>query len=116
MFGLTLIGKSLRATAVNRTGAKLVGISPVFAGRISFSLAAFVGAVSGILICPITTIYYDTGFLIALKGFVASIVGGLASYPLPVGAALVVGFVQSISAFAAIPDRKGGREGKSVAV
>src|SRR3546814_20442852 len=38
MFGLTLIGKSLRATAVNMTGAKLVGISPVFAGRISFSL------------------------------------------------------------------------------
>lgn len=101
MFGLTLIGKSLRATAVNRTGAKLVGISPVLAGRISFALAAFVGAVSGILICPITTIYYDTGFLIALKGFVASIVGGLASYPLTVVAAIVVGIVESMSAFAA---------------
>ena len=37
---------------------------------------------SGVLIAPITTIYYDTGFLIGLKGFVAAIIGGLASYPL----------------------------------
>ena len=30
---------------------------------------------------PITTVYYDTGFLIGLKGFVGAIIGGLASYP-----------------------------------
>ncbi len=34
------------------------------------------------LIAPITTIYYDTGFLIGLKGFVGAIIGGLVSYPL----------------------------------
>jgi len=30
---------------------------------------------------PITTLYYDTGFLIGLKGFIAAIIGGLVSYP-----------------------------------
>jgi hypothetical protein len=30
----------------------------------------------------LTTIYYDSGFLIGLKGFVGAIIGGLVSYPL----------------------------------
>ena len=54
------------------------------------SLAALIGAVSGLLIAPVTTIYYDTGFLIGLKGFVAAIVGGLSSYPLALAGALAV--------------------------
>ena len=52
-------------------------------------LAAFIGALSGLLIGPITTIYYDTGFLIGLKGFVAAIIGGLVSYPVAAVGALV---------------------------
>ncbi len=75
-------GKALRATAINRLGARLMGIPAEFAGKLSFFLCALIGAVSGILIAPITTIYYDTGFLIGLKGFVAAIIGGLASYPI----------------------------------
>ena len=34
-----------------------------------------------------TTVFYDSGFLIGLKGFVAAIVGGLVSYPLAAAAA-----------------------------
>jgi branched-chain amino acid transport system permease protein len=62
-------------------------------------MAASIGAVSGILIVPITTLYYDTGFLIGLKGFVAAIIGGLISYPLTAIAALVVGIVEAFSSF-----------------
>ena len=40
------------------------------------------------LIAPVTTVFYDSGFLIGLKGFVAAIVGGLVSYPLAAGAAV----------------------------
>ena len=69
LFGRTTYGKALRATAINRVGARLVGISYEFSGRLSFALAALIGAVSGILVSPITTIYYDTGFMISLKGF-----------------------------------------------
>jgi branched-chain amino acid transport system ATP-binding protein len=98
-FGGTLLGKALRATAVNRLGAQLVGISPAFAGRIAFTLAAFVGALSGILIASITTIYYDTGFLIGLKGFVGAIVAGLASYPIAAAAAIFVGVVEAFASF-----------------
>ena len=98
-FNLTLYGKALRATAVNRLGARLVGIRTALSGQIAFLLAAIIGATSGILIVPITTLYYDTGFLIGIKGFVAAIIGGLVSYPLTALAALLVGGVEAFSSF-----------------
>ena len=98
-FKYTLFGKALRATAANRTGARLVGISPNFAGSLSVTLAAAIGALSGLLIGPITTVYYDSGFLIGLKGFVGAIVGGLASYPIAAGGAIFVGLVEAFSSF-----------------
>jgi branched-chain amino acid transport system permease protein len=98
-FGHTVYGKALRATAVNRIGARLVGIRTVVSGQIAFLLAASIGAVSGILIVPMTTVYYDSGFLIGLKDFIAAIVGGLASYPLTAAAAVVVGVIEAFSSF-----------------
>ncbi len=98
-FARTIYGKALRATAVNQSGAKLMGISPVVAGKLTFLLAALLGTFSGLLIGPITTIYYDTGFLIGLKGFVAAIIGGLASYPLAAAGAVLVGLLESFSSF-----------------
>ena len=97
--GLSVYGKALRATAVNRLGARLVGIRTTLSGQIAFLLASVIGALSGILIVPITTLYYDTGFLIGLKGFIAAIIGGLVSYPLTAVAALVVGIVEAFSSF-----------------
>ena len=98
-FERTIYGKALRATAMNRTGARLMGIPPVLAGKLCFTLAAAIGAFSGILIAPITTIYYDSGFLIGLKGFVGAIIGGLASYPVAALGAILVGLLESYSSF-----------------
>ena len=98
-FGYTLYGKALRATAVNRLGARLAGIRTSLSGQIAFLLASVIGAISGILIVPITTLYYDTGFLIGLKGFIAAIIGGLVSYPLTAAAAILVGCVEAFSSF-----------------
>jgi branched-chain amino acid transport system permease protein len=98
-FGYTLYGRALRATAVNRRGARLVGISTKMSGSLTFTLAAFIGALSGMLIAPVTTIYYDTGFLIGLKGFVAAIIGGMASYPVAAVGALLVGLLEAFSSF-----------------
>ena len=95
----SIYGKALRATAMNRVGARLVGIPTVLTGHLSFLLAAFIGAISGILISPITTLYYDTGFLIALKGFVGAILGGMASYPLAAVGSIAVGLLESFSSF-----------------
>ncbi len=98
-FERTVYGKALRATAMNRTGARLMGIPPALAGKLCFTLAAAIGVFSGVLIAPITTIYYDSGFLIGLKGFVGAIIGGLASYPVAALGALLVGLLESYSSF-----------------
>ncbi|MFO1216992.1 MAG: branched-chain amino acid ABC transporter permease [Burkholderiaceae bacterium] len=98
-FERSLMGKALRATAVNRLGARLMGISSASAGRLSFTMAAFIGALSGLLIGPTTTVFYDSGFLIGLKGFVAAVFAGLASYPLALVGALGVGLLESFSSF-----------------
>lgn len=98
-FERTIVGKALRATAMNRVGARLMGIPTELSGDLSFALAALIGAISGLLIAPMTTVYYDTGFLIGLKGFVAAIIGGLTSYPLALAGALLVGLLESFSSF-----------------
>src|SRR3546814_18693270 len=61
--------------------------------------SAAIGALSGMLIAPVTTVYYDTGFLIGLKGFVAAIFGGLISYPVAAGGALFEGILEAFSSF-----------------
>lgn len=98
-FERSLAGKALRATAVNRLGARLMGISSAGAGRLSFTMAAFIGALSGLLIGPTTTVFYDSGFLIGLKGFVAAVFAGLSSYPLALVGALGVGLLESFGSF-----------------
>ena len=98
-FERTLQGKALRATAVNRLGARLQGISSDSAGTLTFTVAAFIGALSGLLIGPTTTVFYDSGFLIGLKGFVAAVFAGLSSYPQALLGALAVGLLESFGSF-----------------
>jgi branched-chain amino acid transport system permease protein len=98
-FERTFTGKALRATAVNRAGARLMGISSSAAGRLAMTMAALIGALSGLLIGPTTTIFYDSGFLIGLKGFVAAVFAGLSSYPLALVGALGVGLLESFGSY-----------------
>ena len=100
-FRRSLAGKALRAAAVCRRGAQLVGIPAERAGRTAFSLAALVAALCGVLIAPLATVFYDSGFLFGLKGFVGAIFGGLVSYPAAAAGALLVGLLESYASFEA---------------
>lgn len=98
-FGFTLTGKALRATAVNRTGARLMGIRPARSGTIAYLVGSLMAGVSGILVAPVNTIFYDSGFLLGLKAFVGAIIGGLASYPGTAVGAVFVGVLESFASF-----------------
>ncbi len=98
-FERTLNGKALRATAVNRVGARLVGIRLSSTAAVAFLLASALAGISGILIGPIATLYYDSGFLIGLKAFVGAIIGGLVSYPATIVGAILVGLLESYASF-----------------
>lgn len=98
-FERTMAGKALRATAVNRVGARLVGISPTAAGSLTFLLAALIAGLGGLLIGPTVALGYDSGFLIGLKGFIGAIIGGLVSFPLAAAGAVLVGLIESFASF-----------------
>ena len=98
-FEFTLRGKALRATAINRTGARLVGIRPASTGTMAYLLASLLAGISGVLIAPVTTIFYDSGFLIGLKAFVGAIIGAMVSYPVTALGAVLVGLLESFSSF-----------------
>jgi len=99
VFERTIAGKALRATAVNRIGARLVGIRPARTALLAYGCASLLGGLIGVLIAPVTTMYYDSGFIIGLKAFVAAIIGGLVSYPGTAAGALAVGLVESFASF-----------------
>jgi branched-chain amino acid transport system permease protein len=98
-FEYTLLGKALRATAINRVGARIVGIRTPLAGKLAFTLTAFIGAISGVLAVGSTTIYYDSGLLIGLKAVLGAICGAMLSYPIAIVGALGVGILETFGAF-----------------
>jgi branched-chain amino acid transport system permease protein len=99
VFEHTVTGKAMRATAVNRVGARLVGIRPARTALLAYGFASLLGGLIGVLIAPVTTMYYDSGFIIGLKAFVAAIIGGLVSYPLTALGGIAVGLVESFASF-----------------
>ena len=98
-FNATMHGKALRAAASDPLGARLVGIDANATGALAFGLASFIAAFAGVLIGAVTPLSYDAGFDIGLKGFVAAIMGGLASYPLAAAGALLIGVLESLGSF-----------------
>lgn len=97
-FERTITGKALRACAVNRRAAQLVGISPSRMSLLAFLLAAVLGAIAGVVLAPATTPIYDMGLRPGLKGFVAAIMGGLVSSPGAVVGGILLGVLENLGA------------------
>lgn len=97
-FGRTRFGKAMLATAHNRLAAQLVGVDVRKVMMSSFALSAAIGAVGGVALAPITTVSYDTGIMLGLKGFVAATLGGLGSGVGAVFGGLFLGLVEALTA------------------
>ena len=83
---------------LRRVLKKVFGLEEFRAGQEEVVQSALAG-ISGILIGPVATLYYDSGFLIGLKAFVGAIIGGLVSYPATAVGAILVGLLESYAAF-----------------
>ncbi len=97
-FERTILGKAVRACAVNSKAAQLMGISPSRMSLLSFSLAAALGAIGGIVLAPATRPIYDMGLRLGLKGFVAAIMGGMVSSTGAVIGGLLLGVLENVGA------------------
>ena len=97
-FGFTVTGKAMRACAVNRTAASLVGINVKTMVLLSFALSAGIGAAAGIIITPIALMDYDRGTMLAVKGFSVAVLGGLGSNVGAILAGFIIGIMESLGA------------------
>lgn len=97
-FDRTILGKALRACAVNPNASSLVGINVKYMILISFALSAAIGAIGGIVITPISLMEYDRGAMLAIKGFAACVLGGMGSFPGAVIGGLIIGLIESLGA------------------
>lgn len=97
-FQFTISGKALRACAVNRRAASLVGIDVRRMVMFSFFLSSAIGALAGVSIAPLTMTSYDVGIMLGLKGFCAAIIGGMSSGLGTVLGGLLLGILESLGA------------------
>lgn len=97
-FTATIFGKAMRACSENLVGAQSVGISPTRMRTIAFAMSAGLGAAAGILIVPLTSMSWDGGTTLGIKGFIAAVFGGMGSYVGAVLGGLLLGLLESMSA------------------
>lgn len=97
-FHRTLLGKAMRAAADNAYGAALIGISVRRLVALAFALSGALGALAGILITPITSMSYEGGLMLGLKGFAGAILGGYGSTLGAVVGGLLLGILESLGA------------------
>ena len=95
----TKTGKALRAVALNRTGAHLVGIPVRSAHAAVMSISAGLAALAGIVISPIKVVTPDMGLEPLLMAFTIVILGGIGSLRGSLVAALIVGYAGALVSF-----------------
>ncbi len=93
----TRTGKLLRATAQDREAARLLGISVAAIGSVSWALASGLGALAGVLVAPIFFVNLNMGFIIGLKAFIATIIGGWGSVPGAFAGGMIVGLTEVLA-------------------
>jgi len=93
----TMVGKALKACAINPRAAGLVGINAKTMALIAFVLAAAIGGIGGSVMAPLTITSYGVGVMLGLKGFVAASFGGFKSPIAAVIGGIGLGIIEALA-------------------
>ena len=88
----THFGRAVRAIAVSREVAELMGVNTERIMAVTFAVAAAAGTLAGLFIAPVTFVSASLGWVFTLKGFTAAVLGGIGR----IRGALVGGFLLGI--------------------
>jgi branched-chain amino acid transport system permease protein len=97
-FRYTRLGTAMRATSQNQLAAVYMGISVTKVFSLTWTIAAALGGIGGILLSPITFVHMNMGF-IGLKAFPAAVLGGFGSLPGAMVGGLIIGITESLSGY-----------------
>lgn len=90
----TMYGKAMKATGIDRTSAELMGINIKTVVVLSFTLSAGLASIGGILIAPLLSASANMGLPLAVKGFIAAVVGGINNPFAGIVGGLLIGIIE----------------------
>ena len=90
----TKIGLAIRAVAINPDTSQLMGINSNVVVLSVLTVAGFLAGISGVFLGVKYSVYPAVGSIMMLKGFYASIIGGLGSLGGAIVAAILLGLIE----------------------
>ena len=102
----TALGRAIRATAQNRNAALLMGVRVNRIYIISFGLGAACVGLASALVSPLFPTTPTVGTYFVLTAFVVVVLGGMRSMYGAFWGAMIIGLVDSLSAYYIAPDLK----------
>lgn len=90
----TRVGLAIRTVAINPVTSRLMGINSTVIIMTVFALAGALAGISGVLLGAKYSVYPSLGPSMMIKGFIASVIGGLGSLSGAISAAILLGLVE----------------------
>ncbi len=90
----TRIGLAIRTVAISPATGRLMGINSSAVIMTVFAIAGALAGVSGVLLGMKYSVYPSLGPSMMIKGFIASVIGGLGSLGGAIAAAVILGIVE----------------------
>ncbi len=95
----TFIGTAMRALAVDRDAARLMGINVERVIQITFFLGSALAAAAGVMEgLYYTEINFFMGFIVGLRAFTAAVLGGIGNIPGAMAGGILIGLLEAFSA------------------
>lgn len=96
LFTRTLLGKRVRAAALDRETASALGINVRSIYTLVFAFGTWMAAFGGVLVAPVRAITPAMGDAIIIDSFIVVVIGGLGSFPGAVLGALILGAIHGL--------------------
>lgn len=93
LFSKTRAGRIMRAAAIDRDMAQMVGINVPLVLTGVFAFGAWIAALAGVVAAPMRAIVPAMGDKIIIESFIVVVIGGLGSFPGTFLGALVLGLI-----------------------
>jgi branched-chain amino acid transport system permease protein len=95
MIEKTRMGRALRGVSFDRDTASLMGINVVRVIQFTFMISGALAGLAGVFLGINYTLYPSLGSLV-VKGFIASVIGGLGSLSGAIIGAVLLGFIETL--------------------
>jgi branched-chain amino acid transport system permease protein len=94
----TLLGKTIRALAINPQMVGVLGVNTAVLYAGVFGVGSLLAGMAGALAAPIRTLTPGIGFSFLIESFIVTVIGGMGSIAGAFIAALLIGFIRAFGA------------------